>query len=71
VNLLDDYENGGELPRRPQTIKGRLYRTRDRKPHHDILLWLRRLSGSFRIPTQEGQSAPLLSEIVTARRNQK
>ena len=53
ANLLDDYENGVELPRRPQSIKGRLYRTRDRKPHHDILLWLRRLSGSFRIPTQQ------------------
>lgn len=41
VELLHDYEAGIPLPRRPQGTKGRTYRNRDRKPHHDLILWFR------------------------------
>jgi methionyl-tRNA formyltransferase len=55
ADWISHYEQGGTLPRRPQTLKGPLYRTRDRKPHHDIILWLRRVSGRLPIPEQAGQ----------------
>lgn len=41
AELLRDYEAGNPLPRRPQGPGGRTYRNRDRKPHHDLALWLR------------------------------
>ena len=42
ADLLERWEQSEPLPRRPQTSRGRLYHTRDRKPHHDLILWLRR-----------------------------
>lgn len=47
---LEHLERGGTLPRRPQTVRTRLHRTRDRKPHHDVLLWLRRKTGQIVVP---------------------
>lgn len=42
AELLERWQQSEPLPRRPQGVRGRLYLTRDRKPHHDLLLWLRR-----------------------------
>ena len=42
VELLKSYEAGHPLPRHPQDSGGSMYRTRDRKPYHDIILWARR-----------------------------
>lgn len=42
VGLLRGLDRGVPLPRDPQGPGGRLYRMRDRKPRHDLLLWLRR-----------------------------
>jgi methionyl-tRNA formyltransferase len=50
VGWLKWYEGGGAIPRRKQPYKGKLYRTKDRKPHHDIVLALRRLSGRLVLP---------------------
>lgn len=50
VELLRALEDGSPLPRRPQGAKGRLYRTRDRGPWHDIRLKLRLALGITRIP---------------------
>ena len=45
ADLLDGWQHGEALPRSPQTVRGRLYRMRDRKPHHDLILWFRRVRG--------------------------
>ncbi len=42
VELLKGYETGKPLPRQRQGAGGRTLRMRDRKPHHDVLFWLRR-----------------------------
>jgi methionyl-tRNA formyltransferase len=52
VKWIDFYEQGGTIPRATQLRKGKLYRTRDRKPHHDIILALRRLSGRLVLPAR-------------------
>lgn len=43
VELLKQLEQGHPLPRSPQASRHRLYRTRDRLPHHDVLLYARLL----------------------------
>lgn len=58
---IDYSEQGGALPRRRQESRHRLCRTRDRKPHHDLRCWLRRVTGRLAVPELPGQSlAPLL-----------
>lgn len=52
VELLDALQRGTPLRRVPQTEKGRMFRTRDRGPWHDLGLFLRRRSGRTRIPTR-------------------
>ncbi|HEX8903228.1 MAG TPA: formyl transferase [Longimicrobiaceae bacterium] len=52
VQLLERYESTGRLPRRPQQPGGHLFRTRDRKPRHDVGLWLRRRMGRLPIPSR-------------------
>jgi methionyl-tRNA formyltransferase len=42
ADLLEGWQQGQSLPRLPQTVRGRLYKTADRKPHHDLILWIRR-----------------------------
>lgn len=44
VSWIEHYQQGGLLPRTPQREKGKLYRTRDRQPYHDLILWLRQIS---------------------------
>lgn len=51
---LEQYERTGRLPRAPQPPGGRLHYTRDRKPHHDLGVWLRRLAGRLRVPHRPG-----------------
>lgn len=58
VSWLDHYDNGGELPRRPQGRKGTLYNTRDRKPQHDLSVWWRQRTGRLVVPDREAP-APL------------
>lgn len=41
VALLKEYESGTPLPRQTQSGPGKTFRMRDRKPHHDIGLWIR------------------------------
>ncbi|HEX8149649.1 MAG TPA: formyl transferase [Pyrinomonadaceae bacterium] len=57
AELLERWQQSESLPRHPQTVRGRLYLTRDRKPHHDLILWLRRwrarLFGRAARPTAE------------------
>ena len=43
AELLEGWQQGQSLPRLPQAVRGRLYKTADRKPHHDLILWFRRL----------------------------
>ncbi len=50
VGLLEGYERTGDLPRHPQPPGGPAFRTRDRKPHHDVLFWLRRRTGRLSLP---------------------
>jgi methionyl-tRNA formyltransferase len=52
VGLLEQYECTGRLPRSPQPPGGRMFRMRDRKPHHDLTLWLRRCMGRLVFPTR-------------------
>ncbi|MEK6278970.1 MAG: formyl transferase [Acidobacteriota bacterium] len=56
ADLLDRWQQGESLPRSPQTMRGRLYKTRDRKPHHDLILWFRRFSN--RLATGDCQWPP-------------
>jgi methionyl-tRNA formyltransferase len=58
VSWLDHYERGGELVRTPQGRKGKLHNIRDRKPQHDLSVWLRRRTGRLRVPDREAR-APL------------
>lgn len=58
ADLLDDYAAGGDFERRPQTLPGRLYLTRDRKPRHDIVFWLRRKTGRLTLPDRPGSAVP-------------
>lgn len=44
ADLLADYEAGRPLPRLPPSSGGRLFRMRDRWPHHDLALGLRRFA---------------------------
>ena len=47
-DLLGDLELGRLLPRRPQPLGGWTFKVRDRKPHHDLIEWIRRrLLGAF------------------------
>jgi methionyl-tRNA formyltransferase len=50
IHRLGQAERGESLPRTPQLEKGVLYRTSDRKPHHDILFFLRRVAGRLVVP---------------------
>ncbi|HVH11908.1 MAG TPA: formyl transferase [Longimicrobium sp.] len=50
VRVLARYERTGWIPRRAQSPGGRAYRRRDRKPHHDLLHWLRVLAGRRPLP---------------------
>ncbi|HXM57906.1 MAG TPA: formyl transferase [Candidatus Dormibacteraeota bacterium] len=47
ADLLEAWEQGADLPRWPQRVRGRLYRNRDRTPLHDLLLWWRLRSMRF------------------------
>lgn len=42
IHWIDQIERGASLPRRPQGKEGMVFRTRDRKPHHDVYFFLRR-----------------------------
>lgn len=53
ADLLERYGRTGTLPRAPQPRSGRTFRMRDRKPHHDLLLWLRRRTGRHVLPLRE------------------
>jgi methionyl-tRNA formyltransferase len=44
VELLEEFGAGLALPRHPPGSAGRLFRMRDRWPHHDLVLGLRRLA---------------------------
>jgi methionyl-tRNA formyltransferase len=61
-------EQGGELPRRRQESKHRLCRTRDRKPHHDLWCWLRRVTGRLNVPELPGKPLPRLERPAPADR---
>ena len=50
VHWLTHVEAGRSLPRQPQSVRGRLYLTRDRQPYHDLLLWWRRATGRLKLP---------------------
>ena len=58
VSWIEHAEQGLPLPRRPQTGPSKLYRTRDRKPYHDILLFLRRRFGRLIIPERPQPQPP-------------
>jgi len=60
VNWIDHFEKGGTLPRSPQLKKGRLCRTRDRKPRHDILMFIRRKLRLLVIPETLRVDTPML-----------
>lgn len=47
IEWVKYWENGGELPRYSQGLRGNLYKTRDRQPYHDLILWLRKLRGKL------------------------
>lgn len=49
VQLLEVYEKTGYLPRQQQPAGGRVFRTRDRGPRHDLVLWLRRLRNTNKL----------------------
>jgi methionyl-tRNA formyltransferase len=66
VELLEGHERGEPLPRRPQPIRGSLYLTRHRKPHHDLLLWLRRATGRLVLPSRPAPATEQV-EAVQAR----
>lgn len=55
IELLERLAATGELPERPRLPPGRLYRTRDRKPWHDLVLWLRRTATRLGIPNRWGR----------------
>jgi folate-dependent phosphoribosylglycinamide formyltransferase PurN len=50
IELLAALERGTSLPRSPQPKRGRLFRTRDRGPFQEFLLWFRLRTGITRIP---------------------
>lgn len=52
VKLLERYERTGCLPRSPQPPGGRTFRKRDRKPRHDLRLWLRRAAHRLVLPNR-------------------
>ena len=56
VALLSALEAGMALPRRKQPEKGRLYRTRDRGPWHDLALFVRLRLGITRIPARPAEA---------------
>ena len=56
ISWLEFSEAGGTLPRTAQPYRARLYRTRDRKPYHDIILALRRISGRLVLPLRPPQT---------------
>jgi methionyl-tRNA formyltransferase len=59
VTLLEGYERGEPLARRPQSRRGRLFRTRERAPWHDVILWARRTTGSLRLPASGSAARPV------------
>ena len=56
-------EAGGTLPRLPQPYLGRLYRTRDRGPLLDLLMWWRRRSGSLSLPDLPAPLMPPIADL--------
>ena len=42
IEILEAWQEGSELPRFPQQMRGRLYLLKDRKPWHDFAMWVRR-----------------------------
>lgn len=50
MELLTDFEKGIPLDRTPQPFVGRLCLRRHRKPHHDILFFLRHRTGRLVLP---------------------
>jgi methionyl-tRNA formyltransferase len=66
VEWIEYAEQGGEIPRRRQETKHRLCRTRDRKPHHDLWCWLRRVTGRLKLPERPGQPLPPLEQPARA-----
>jgi methionyl-tRNA formyltransferase len=60
ADLLHDLEAGLPLPRQPPPPGGHTYRMRDRKPHHDLVLWFH--LGALRpppVPDPEPQAQPI------------
>jgi methionyl-tRNA formyltransferase len=53
LHWLETLERGEDLPRRPQSFRGRLVLRRHRLPHHDLLFTARRLTGRLQLPTVE------------------
>jgi Formyl transferase len=58
LDLLTECEQGAQWPRHVQPPGGRAFRTRDRKPRHDIAFWLRRLAGRLALPVNTASHMP-------------
>jgi methionyl-tRNA formyltransferase len=65
-DLLERYEAGLPLPRTPQEFHGRLCFTRDRKPWHDLALWLRRTTRLLHYPDAVQAREPEAPAVTTA-----
>ncbi|HVG10472.1 MAG TPA: formyl transferase [Thermoanaerobaculia bacterium] len=65
VEWIEHWQEGGELPRCPQLSRHRLCRTRDRKPHHDLWCWLRRVTGRLAVPELPGPPLAPLVKLPT------
>lgn len=60
VHWLHLLEAGQQLPRMLQTQPGRAHRVRDRKPWHDLVLWVRRRRGRRQTPGGPSNADPNL-----------
>ena len=58
IELLKRYESGVPLPRHPQPPGGMTYRTRDRKPWHDLAFAVRRRTGRLQLPHRPASEWP-------------
>ena len=56
--LLEDMSEGRQPRSQPQPPAGRVFRHRDRKPHLDLSLWVRRWLGLFSVPCMPNLSSP-------------
>lgn len=69
AELIEQFSHGVNFPRCEFTEQGKLYRTRDRKPLHDIRLWWWRKTGKLTLPYRkssiEERYAMFLPEVLT------